>query len=89
MRSLPCLVRWHVKHVKEHEIKLGVQSYLTEKSPVTILQRFTLKMVGDLLVSRFLRLRRIAPFIASFDSLLSRAGLWHLAKGWIVRGRHH
>ncbi len=23
---------------------------------------------------------------ASFDSLLSRAGLWHLGKGWIARG---
>ncbi len=42
----------------------------------------------DSTCSRILRLRRNTHWHkdASFDSLLSRAGLWHLGKGWIVRG---
>ena len=41
-----------------------------------------------LLFSRILRLRRNTHWHkdASFDSLLFRAGLGHLGKGWIVRG---
>ena len=41
---------------------------------------------SSFVVDRVLRLRRNTHwhFHASLDSLLSRAGLWHLGKGWIV-----
>ncbi len=41
-----------------------------------------------LYIGRVLRLRRSTHwhvYVSSFDSLLSRAGLGHLGKGWIVR----
>ena len=42
----------------------------------------------QVIISRILRLRRNANWQkdASFDSPLSRAGLEHLGRGWIVRG---